>query len=210
LEIGISRLSPAHLPQFLLAVSPRPGAEAECAPPSRHPRPNGCHLPSAYPRPSPRRVPLRPRRPRRRRRGVQDRLRLLRQPERAPGARRNTHSTTLAHLDEAVTESFRCVSLSCSPFGTPSWRSTRRCSSGSGTTSTATTSARSRCSGRSARSGPGRTCRGSTPPPRRSCGGDTSLPRRSPGTPASGRGLRSAFLPGRSFVLVLAGDRSLH
>lgn len=82
-----------------------------------------------------------------------------------------------------------CVRVG-SPCGRPSWGSTRRCSSGWGTTCTATTRGRSGCSGGRGRWGRGGTCRGSTRRRRPSCGGATRWPRPSPGTPSSGRGLR--------------------
>lgn len=94
LEIGIS--SPSLIPLSL--SRPPPAIEnwdsspsrrlvspaAELARTSLRTR-NGGHLPSPPPPLDP--VLVRPRRPRRR--GVQDRLRILRQPERAPGGRRN-------------------------------------------------------------------------------------------------------------------------
>ena len=66
---------------------------------------NGGHLPSPLPPPPDNPVLIRPRRPRRR--GVQDRLRILCQPERAPGGRRNAprrrHArASHSHFDQFV------------------------------------------------------------------------------------------------------------
>lgn len=109
LEIGISLLPTSRNFSSPSRLAPRAEAHPERGPAS----PNGRHLPPPAPAPAPPRPG--PLRPRRRRRGVQDRLRLLRQPERAPGTRRNNAhlrwpcSLALAHFrwDEIVTGLFR-------------------------------------------------------------------------------------------------------
>jgi hypothetical protein len=83
------------LPQ--LGISPRRLVSAGLARTSLPTR-NGGHF---RPPPSPDPVLVGPRRPRRR--GVENRLRILRQPERAPGGRRNAHTAMPAHFDQVVT-----------------------------------------------------------------------------------------------------------